>query len=167
MTGRAGRAGFDSYGESYLFLPSSYKDTFFTALKTNSKTVESKLSLTTHALQKLLLDLLSTKICSTENELYEMIHSTLYYIQHENENIDECINKELKYLKDTKFIFKQNDNEKEILIPTSLGEATFYSSLSISDAIIIYNDLKRTIDSFDISNETHVLYCLTPVLYLL
>lgn len=162
MAGRAGRTGFDSYGESYLFLPSTYKDSFFNILKSNTKPIQSTLSIKSHGVQKLLLDIISTKICKTEEDIYEMIHSTLYYSQHNNnnENIDEIIKNEIQYLKDCKFITIQSDN---ILIPTPLGSAIYYSSFSVSDAITVYNDLKRAIESFDISNETQILYCLTPV----
>ncbi|GAM21175.1 hypothetical protein SAMD00019534_043500 [Acytostelium subglobosum LB1] len=197
MAGRAGRAGIDDTGESYLYCLNN------TDYTTSKKIMSSDLDPVVSGLAdakndkyflKVVLDCVAAKIATTIKEIYEFITCTFYFTclpaltnkLNSKSPIDYIyseLRKALVKLRKESFIQEKKESndvddckdkvievkEEEIPIDmvwesTGLGDATFRSSLSTEEAIIVKKDLEKTQrNGVVLWGDLHLCYITTPM----
>ncbi|KAI9551698.1 hypothetical protein GHT06_022034 [Daphnia sinensis] len=165
MIGRAGRAGFDTHGESFL-LAKSNELTFVTndILMAPTNRVYSQLAEDDlRGLQQLLLSLifldLGGKDLKTLSET--LLHSTLLGQQSSRQTVTttELVEKSLKSMMEKNLILYDKD---EKLAVTKLGRATLKGIVDLDRSKQLYNDLRLAQGGLVLMTKLHLMYLVTP-----
>jgi len=182
MIGRAGRAGIDSQGESYLVVPPS-KGGKEHILELISGSVENCISSlmngSANGFYSLLLNLIGLKIINHTSEISSFFSKTLfsYQLKHnklllsqsvkidETFSLDQVVTESLEKLKSLKLITVENtsDNsqQKNVKI-TRIGWATYKGSIELELSHRLYDDLKKGLDALCLNSYLHLIYLVTP-----
>ncbi|XP_015280018.1 PREDICTED: DNA polymerase theta [Gekko japonicus] len=179
MSGRAGRKGVDTAGESILMCKPSEKTKGVALLQGCLKPVCSCLlkqegEEVTSSMIRAILEIIVGGVASSPQDIQmyascTLLGASLKDDQPDSERdrgeichgaIDACV----KWLLKNEFIqVLTSDTGKEIYCPTHLGSATLFSSFSPIAALEIFADLQRAMKSFVLENDLHSLYLVTPV----
>ncbi|XP_077202429.1 DNA polymerase theta isoform X2 [Paroedura picta] len=179
MSGRAGRKGVDTIGESILMCKPSEKTKGATLLQGCLKPISSCLlrqegEEVTSSMIRAILEIIVGGVASSPQDIQAYASCTLLGASLKDGQqdsgrgqekmchgaIDACV----KWLLENEFIqVLTSDTGKEIYSPTHLGSATLFSSFSPFAALEIFADLQRAMKSFVLENDLHCLYLVTPV----
>lgn len=81
-------------------------------------------------------------------------------LAHQNsENLKHEVEKALGDLIKGEFL-KQTESG---ILPTLFGQATFHSSLSPEESLIVKNELQNCMKSLILNDELHLVYLITPI----
>ncbi|XP_061105385.1 LOW QUALITY PROTEIN: DNA polymerase theta [Conger conger] len=175
MSGRAGRKGVDTMGESILVCKESERLQGVSLIQGSLKPISSCLvkkegeGLTTSMIRAI-LEIIVGGVASTPEDVRTYASCTLLAASMSNGHgdpgggaIEACVD----WLMENEFIqiLVEGDGEQktERYCPTHLGTATLSSSLSPPEALGIFADLQRAMKGFVLENDLHILYQITPV----
>ncbi|XP_075277254.1 helicase POLQ-like isoform X1 [Opisthocomus hoazin] len=171
MIGRAGRAGFDSAGESILIVQEKDKHLVQDLVKSPLENCYSNLLVQlTKGMQSLLLSLVGLKIAVTHEEVNDFMCSTLLGVQQQHlskeKSVSEIIKDGLENLIE-KGLLKVRLSEKDhnsicMLMITPLGKATYKGSIDLAYCNLLYRELKKGLEGLILESNLHLLYLVTP-----
>ncbi|XP_010084212.1 PREDICTED: DNA polymerase theta, partial [Pterocles gutturalis] len=181
MAGRAGRKGVDTEGESILVCKPSERSKGTALLQGSLKPVCSCLLRregegVASSMKRAILEIIVGGVASTPDDVQTyasctLLASSLKESKWGNEKaqdkaqtgpIEACV----AWLLENEFIQvldSGNDVKGKVYHPTHLGSATLSSSLSPTEAMEIFADLQRSMKSFVLENDLHIVYLVTPV----
>ncbi|XP_072116401.1 DNA polymerase theta [Mobula birostris] len=176
MSGRAGRKGVDTMGESILVCKRSERTKGMSLLQGCLRPVHSCLvkeegeGITTSMIRAI-LEIIVSGVASTPEDVRVYTSCTLLAasaLESEVTSIQgNAIEDSIEYLMENEFIQileEDRDGDKiQLYRPTQLGAATLASSLSPPDALRIFADLQKAMKGFVLENDLHILYQITPV----
>ncbi|XP_076824561.1 helicase POLQ-like isoform X2 [Clavelina lepadiformis] len=184
MIGRAGRAGIDKKGESYLIISKATDKPLVSDLVAGP--FETCLSSLMYdggkGFKSLLLTLICLKVIRDAPDAKRFFAATLFAKQiktiqklcpnqfkglsHEVEikTADDILQASLSYLLDLKLVqYVSGDKENgKLLKPTKLGIATFKGSVDLEFSNMIYTDLNLGLKNLVLDSYIHLLYLVTP-----
>uniref|UniRef100_UPI003AAA2B9C DNA polymerase theta n=1 Tax=Centroberyx gerrardi TaxID=166262 RepID=UPI003AAA2B9C len=183
MSGRAGRKGVDTTGESVLVCKEAERQKGISLLQGALQPISSCLvkregeGVTTSMLRAI-LEIIVGGVASTPQDVRLYASCTLLATSMKCDHspskggvktgsdaetnkgaIEACV----EWLMENEFISIQKDGQEERYCPTHLGAATLSSSLSPPEALGIFADLQRAMKGFVLENDLHTLYLITPV----
>ncbi|KAF6037005.1 HELQ [Bugula neritina] len=165
MIGRAGRAGIDSSGESILIVQHKDRD------KVNkliggpmSKCVSSLNGDDGAGMRNFVLNLIGIKLCSSVQEVYDAISSTLFAKQSSNkEAVQLACDTSLSQLASKKLVVQKcNEDGETRLEVTDLGTAAYKGCIEVDIASVLYDDLCKAQLALSVQNYLHLIYLITP-----
>ena len=181
MSGRAGRAGIDSKGESYLIATSSSDKPKIQDLVVGK--VETCLSSLMYdqgkGFKSLLLNLIGLNIIQKSTDVCEFFNQTLYANQLQrfesptpnvtsyepSDPADSALSRtayeSLQHLADLGLI-QFDECAGKIIKVTNLGRAAHKSSADLEMAGRIFSDLQQGLRSLNLQNYLHLLFLVTP-----
>lgn len=162
MRGRAGRAGRDTYGESFIVCREKELPEVRTLLSTAMPSVSSCLATSTGAagLSRALLEVITIRLATSPFSIEEYFHSTLLYHLRADEELPKLLSDSLKELESLKLIQDEGDG---FWSATKVGEATVAAGLSPTDGVFLEKELERCLRNFNLENDMQVIYCFTPI----
>ncbi|XP_030556308.1 DNA polymerase theta [Drosophila novamexicana] len=173
MIGRAGRTGRDTLGESILICSESNARIGRELVTAQLKPIRSCLDLdgSTH-LKRALLEVISSGVASTRQDIDSFFNCTLLSAQkegelkedHNPEAAADYISDALDFLIEYEFIRLQTDEETETenYMATRLGAACLASSMPPTDGLILFAELQKSRRCFVLESELHAVYLVTP-----
>eukprot|EP00004_Rigifila_ramosa_P011186 TRINITY_DN2368_c0_g1_i14.p1 TRINITY_DN2368_c0_g1~~TRINITY_DN2368_c0_g1_i14.p1 ORF type:complete len:792 (+),score=170.84 TRINITY_DN2368_c0_g1_i14:2006-4381(+) len=182
MVGRAGRAGLDTKGESFLVYRPADQSPVLRLVSDPLPPMISALG-NGRGLSRALLEAIAAKLISNTADIDRFVAETLYFQQETREKLSECITQCLKYLHDSDFVdqMPQTAASRPPLGPlatesqpaetrlsdklrvTKLGIATVASSLPPSEGMLIFEDLQLARRHLLLDSELHLMYLATPI----
>ncbi|XP_063289565.1 DNA polymerase theta [Pelobates fuscus] len=179
MSGRAGRKGVDTVGESILVCKNSERSKGINLLQGTLKPIQSCLMRNegvgiTGSMIRAILEIVVGGVADTPDDVRVYASCTLLAAsiteseanvrgRQEEGAIESCVDWLLK----NEFIQTLEEDREgrkvEVYRPTKLGSATLSSSLSPYEALGIFADLQRAMKGFVLENDLHILYLVTPV----
>ncbi|KAJ8405900.1 hypothetical protein AAFF_G00313370 [Aldrovandia affinis] len=175
MSGRAGRKGVDTMGESILVCKESERVQGTSLIQGSLKPISSCLVQregegVTTSMIRAILEIIVGGVASTPEDVRTYASCTLLAASMPGEYgepgggaIEACVD----WLMENEFIQIQEEGDgeqkTERYCPTHLGAATLSSSLSPPEALGIFADLQRAMKGFVLENDLHILYQITPV----
>ncbi|XP_067896935.1 DNA polymerase theta isoform X2 [Heterodontus francisci] len=176
MSGRAGRKGVDTMGESILVCKNAERAKGMSLLQGSLKPVRSCLVKkegegVTTSMIRAILEIIVGGVASTPEDVRVYASCTLLAASaHESEAASiqgNAIEDSIEYLMENELIQileeDQEGDKIQLYRPTQLGAATLASSLSPPDALRIFADLQKAMKGFVLENDLHILYQITPV----
>ena len=166
MTGRAGRTGFASEGESILIVNKSSDRCKIEALVENKRDCcKSSLPLDNfRGLKQVIISLVGLKICKSVQDLQYFLNMTLAVKQGSKNEIALHLTRVLQETMDAgliKVLVTDKDDENGLVI-TQLGVACYKSSLNVEGTSVVYEELCHASRSLIVDSTVHLLYlCVT------
>jgi replicative superfamily II helicase len=166
MIGRAGRAGIDTEGTSFLVCASKQEKCIGLALFNGVlESVRSTLTSDkeTENLTRIILDIVCIRRACL-SDIAQVVASTLLAIQ-DVEHLHRAIQASMSTLRTNGFIVSKEGTAtlNPQYEPTTLGMATFRSSFSVEQALEVHEELQRAQLGLVLSDELHLLYLVTPM----
>ncbi|KAM6309814.1 DNA polymerase theta [Podargus strigoides] len=181
MSGRAGRKGVDTEGESILVCKPSERSKGAALLQGSLKPVCSCLLRregegVASSMKRAILEIIVGGVASTPDDVQTYASCTLLAssLKESKWGTEEAQDKAqtgpieacVAWLLENEFIQvldSGSDVKAKVYHPTHLGSATLSSSLSPTEAMGIFADLQRAMKSFVLENDLHIVYLVTPV----
>ncbi|XP_048459045.1 DNA polymerase theta [Rhincodon typus] len=176
MSGRAGRKGVDTMGESILVCKNAEKAKGISLIQGCLKPIRSCLMKkegegVTTSMIRAILEIIVGGVASTPEDVRVYASCTLLAASVQGTEVTSiqgnAIEDSIQYLMENELIqILEEDQEGEktqLYRPTQLGAATLASSLSPPDALRIFADLQKAMKGFVLENDLHILYQITPV----
>uniref|UniRef100_UPI00398EBF00 DNA polymerase theta n=1 Tax=Pristiophorus japonicus TaxID=55135 RepID=UPI00398EBF00 len=176
MSGRAGRKGVDTMGESILVCKNAERAKGVSLLQGSLKPVHSCLVKkegegVTTSMIRAILEIIVGGVASTPKDVRVYASCTLLAASHRESEAasiqGNAIEDSIEYLMENELIQileeDQEGDKIQLYRPTQLGAATLASSLSPPDALRIFADLQKAMKGFVLENDLHILYQITPV----
>ncbi|KXZ52413.1 hypothetical protein GPECTOR_9g457 [Gonium pectorale] len=162
MSGRAGRAGIDSAGESYLICEKNKPVANLLALmQQKANPIASCLTETKKGMKRAVLEVVASGAVSSGADVKRFIGCTLLHAQFGFQAVAKATIAALHWLKDNGFI-----RVDEVTLnwgPTPFGKATLASSMPPEEALVVRADLERARQSLVLATDLHVTYLVTPI----
>nr|XP_044998962.1 helicase POLQ-like isoform X1 [Jaculus jaculus] len=172
MTGRAGRAGIDSIGESILILQEKDKQQVLELINGPLENCYSHLVQEfTKGIQSLFLSLVGLKIATNLCDIYQFMKGTLFGVQQKillkEKSLWEITVESLQYLIEKGLLQKDtiHNSEEESQCNfhiTKLGRASFKGTIDLAYCNILYRDLKKGLEGLVLESLLHLIYLTTP-----
>ncbi|XP_063434555.1 helicase POLQ-like isoform X3 [Mytilus trossulus] len=170
MTGRAGRAGIDSSGESILITKSTDRDKVQELISGPNEMCYSSLMYDGgKGIRSLILSVIGLQVTKTTSDVYEFMRKTLLSTQGTTCDVSIVTKDSLQKLIELGLVVQkrsmsQGDENCDSfhLEVTPLGRATFKGSVDIDNASLLYNDLKKGEESLVLATYIHLLFLVTP-----
>jgi POLQ-like helicase len=165
--GRAGRAGFNEEGESYLLLIKKEEERGFQMINKEINNVESMMN--DESIQRIILEAISSNLINNLVELKNLYDLTYHSFQLKKKNIDQNtildqFYQNLNILKESTLISEKNQNNEITFENTPYGEATYKSSFSVKDAKFVSDEFnKAQKNGIILINELHLCYLIIPL----
>ncbi|XP_038986198.1 helicase and polymerase-containing protein TEBICHI-like isoform X2 [Phoenix dactylifera] len=137
MSGRAGRTGIDTRGES-------------------SCLSEDKNGMT-HAI----LEVVAGGIVQTASDIHRYVRCTLLNSTVPFQKVVKSAQDSLRWLCHKKFL--EWNEETKLYSTTPLGRAAFGSSLTPEESLVVLDDLSRAREGFVLASDLHLVYLVTPM----
>ncbi|XP_015195310.1 helicase POLQ-like isoform X2 [Lepisosteus oculatus] len=167
MTGRAGRAGIDTSGESILILQEKDK---LLAKELVSRSMENCYSNLMHdsgrGILSLILSLIGLSITRTLGEIRDFVSCTLFSVQEKQicgeKSLWDIVSESLDILTKKGLVKSTAGEEETLLEVTKLGRATFKGSVDLTYCDVLYRDLSRGLEGLMLNSLLHLIYLVTP-----
>ena len=160
MRGRAGRKGKDEIGETFLCCQQSDLEEVAELMEADLPNVSSCLAPEKRGIERALLEIIATKLATSNSEILNYIKKTLLYHLQGVEGMSQLVKGTLQKLQDQGLITAEDLGE---YVPTLLGQAIVAASLTPEDGIFVHSQLRRAIQAFALDGDMHVLYTFTPI----
>ncbi|XP_046395540.1 helicase POLQ-like [Ischnura elegans] len=178
MIGRAGRAGFDSHGESILICQSNDREKVKEVLKSKMDEANSGLCESDgKAAENLVLSAIGLGLANTRIGLQNLFNHSLLNVQAKrlgteaNTVVDKAIARllKIKMLSPVSQSPASNARSKTVVIGrdtkltvSKLGKAAIKGSIDIGLADELYKDLRQAQSGLVLLSDLHLLYVVTP-----
>jgi DNA polymerase theta len=186
MSGRAGRAGIDTFGESVLILRPNQRELGMQLLNSPLQHISSCLHKCGKGFNRLVLEAIGGKYAVTSADVKSFLNCT-FLAKSQPQDIEQEVESALSYLLQNGFIVcksnsehkntteavdtendkLQNANERHKVTTyfevTSLGAATYRSSFSPEEAVIVREELTRARQCLILADDLHLCYLVTPI----
>ncbi|KAK3796226.1 hypothetical protein RRG08_006796 [Elysia crispata] len=162
MVGRAGRAGIDSSGESYLIVKAQDRIKVKEMLSGPKDLCHSSLMFDSgKGVKSLLLSAIGLKIVPSIQAAFSLMSQSLLSIQATKLGVDvkAITNQTIQYLIEQGLVTHSNSYELSV---TAIGQATFKGPVDHTYSGQLYRDLKASESSLNLSTYLHLLYLVTP-----
>ncbi|KJH41639.1 helicase protein [Dictyocaulus viviparus] len=160
MIGRAGRAGFDSKGDSITIVRPGFEEKQFRDML-SSPVLSCSSGLTNmERLSSFVLDLVTLKIADSLDSLcdaltYSFLHSQIGYV-----GVRKVLTQAVDKLKNDRLLV---EDDQELLFASQLGVATFAANLSPLEAHRLFTDLTANLcRGLVFSSHFHLLFTIAP-----
>ncbi|GLU01406.1 hypothetical protein SLE2022_187150 [Rubroshorea leprosula] len=161
MAGRAGRTGIDTKGESVLICKPGEVKRISGLLNQGCSPLQSCLSEDKNGMIHAILEVVAGGIVQTANDINRYVRCTLLNSTKPFEDVVKSAQDSLRWLCHKKFL-EWNDDTK-LYGTTPLGRASFGSSLSPEESLIVLDDLSRAREGFVLASDLHLVYLVTPI----
>ena len=161
MSGRAGRKGIDTLGESYLFCKPAQLPSVKSMVLSELPPLESCLVESRRGMIRPLMDVISGGIVETVQDVERYIMSTLFARQKHYSEVHQVSKAALRFLEENDFVEWMESKKK--FAPTKLGKATVASALSPEEGLVVFQELKRARQNLILDTELHLVYQVTPI----
>eukprot|EP01113_Clastostelium_recurvatum_P040538 TRINITY_DN6311_c0_g1_i7.p1 TRINITY_DN6311_c0_g1~~TRINITY_DN6311_c0_g1_i7.p1 ORF type:complete len:980 (+),score=109.11 TRINITY_DN6311_c0_g1_i7:49-2988(+) len=178
MCGRAGRAGMDDYGESFLMPMNPKQDTAHVKRLVSSPmepVLSSLKGACSHAIKRIVLDSVCGGIANTFTGIATFLSCTLIAQQIDAEVWTAKITAALDYLISQGFLvvlvhaegshhaLPSPEEQLETFDATPLGHACYKSTLSPEEAIVLHAELNKANQGMVLSDDLHLCYLTVPL----
>eukprot|EP00760_Papus_ankaliazontas_P019513 PhM_4_TR18031/c1_g1_i3/m.37170/K02349/POLQ; DNA polymerase theta len=158
--GRAGRAGLDTFGESYLIVAASERELARRLLLDKLPPLRSSLQSDRGGLTRALLESFALGIVKTVYDVQHFIQCTFFHVQAPYEQVHVAAQRALQFLEKSCIIAWSRSNK--VFSSSSLGAACVASSMPPEQGLIVYEELSRARERFVLVDDLHILYHVTP-----
>ena len=183
MSGRAGRTGQGTTGNSTLLVKSNEREKAFALITGKLPDVQSQMAPdndASNALMKALLEMIFHDLCGTVSDINVYVRNTLLYRQLMEFNrqhfIEQYTVSVLNFLHQSKIIvipeqqisldssntINLNSGNTRLRV-TRLGRAMIQSSIDPDEAIVLYDSLLKAQEGLNLESSLHLLYLVTPL----
>ncbi|GJZ08398.1 helicase and polymerase-containing protein TEBICHI isoform X1 [Tanacetum coccineum] len=160
MSGRAGRTGIDTKGESVLVCKPEEVKRIVTLIGDSCPPLYSCLSEDKNGMTHAILEVVAGGIVQTANDIHRYVRCTLLNSTQPFEDVVKSAKDSLKWLCHRKFLEWSEDTK--LYSTTPLGRASFGSSLNPEESLIVLDDLSRAREGFVLASDLHLVYLVTP-----
>ncbi|XP_057468034.1 helicase and polymerase-containing protein TEBICHI [Actinidia eriantha] len=160
MAGRAGRTGIDTKGESILICKPDEVKRIMGILNDSCPPLHSCLSDDKNGMTHAILEVVAGAIVQTASDIHRYVRCTLLNSTKPFEDVVKSAQDSLKWLCHRKFL--EWNEEAKLYSTTPLGRASFGSSLSPEESLIVLDDLSRAREGFVLASDLHLVYLVTP-----
>ncbi|GJN13402.1 hypothetical protein PR202_gb00096 [Eleusine coracana subsp. coracana] len=161
MSGRAGRTGIDTKGESILVCRPEEIKRITSIIRSNCLPLESCLSEDKNGMTHAIMEVVAGGIVQTANDIHRYVRCTLLNSTKPFEDVVKSAQDSLRWLCHKKFV--EWNNETKIYTTTPLGRAAFGSSLNPEESLVVLDDLSRAREGFVLASDLHLVYLVTPI----
>ncbi|KAL1315068.1 hypothetical protein HN51_041855 [Arachis hypogaea] len=161
MAGRAGRTGIDTKGESVLICKPEEVKRVMGLLNENCPPLHSCLSEDVNGMTHAILEVVAGGIVQTASDVHRYVRCTLLNSTKPFQDVVKSAQESLRWLCQRKFL-EWNEDTK-LYSTTPLGRASFGSSLSPEESLIVLADLSRAREGFVLASDLHLVYLVTPI----
>ncbi|KAL3500503.1 hypothetical protein ACH5RR_039596, partial [Cinchona calisaya] len=160
MAGRAGRTGIDTKGESVLICKPEEIKRIVGLLNEGCPALHSCLSEDKNGMTHAILEVVAGGIVQTAADIHRYVRCTLLNSTKPFEDVVKSAQDSLRWLCHKRFLEWSEDTK--LYTTTPLGRASFGSSLSPEESLIVLDDLTRARDGFVLASDLHLVYLVTP-----
>ncbi|CAN0907001.1 Helicase and polymerase-containing protein TEBICHI [Linum grandiflorum] len=160
MAGRAGRTGIDTKGESVLICKADELKRIMELLNESCPPLQSCLSEEKNGMTHAILEVVAGGIVQSANDIHRYVKCTLLNATKHFNDVVKSAQDSLRWLCHKKFV-EWNEDTK-LYSSTPLGRASFGSSLSPEESLIVLDDLSRAREAFVLASDLHLVYLVTP-----
>nr|XP_043612753.1 helicase and polymerase-containing protein TEBICHI [Erigeron canadensis] len=160
MSGRAGRTGIDTKGESVLICKPEEVKRIVSLIGDCCPPLHSCLSEDKNGMTHAILEVVAGGIVQTANDIHRYVRCTLLNSTQPFEDVVKSAKDSLKWLCHRKFLEWSEDTK--LYTTTPLGRACFGSSLCPEESLIVLDDLSRAREGFVLASDLHLVYLVTP-----
>ncbi|XP_015698275.1 helicase and polymerase-containing protein TEBICHI [Oryza brachyantha] len=161
MSGRAGRTGIDTKGESILLCKPEEVKRITCILRSNCPPLESCLSEDKNGMTHAIMEVVAGGIVQTASDINRYVRCTLLNSTKPFEDVVKSAQDSLRWLCHKRFL--EWNNESKIYSTTPLGRAAFGSSLNPEESLVVLDDLSRAREGFVLASDLHLVYLVTPI----
>ncbi|KAL5558793.1 hypothetical protein UlMin_035004 [Ulmus minor] len=161
MAGRAGRTGIDTKGESVLICKPEETKRILRLLNESCPPLHSCLSEDMNGMIHAILEVVAGGIVQTAKDINRYVRCTLLNSTKPFQDVVKSAQESLRWLCHRKFL-EWNENTK-LYSTTPLGRASFGSSLSPEESLVVLDDLSRAREGFVLASDLHLVYLVTPI----
>ncbi|MQL93723.1 hypothetical protein Taro_026365, partial [Colocasia esculenta] len=161
MAGRAGRTGIDTRGESILICKQEEVKRITAMLNDCCPPLQSCLSDDKNGMIHSILEVVACGIVQTASDIHRYVRCTLLNSTKPFEAVVKSAQDSLRWLCHGKFL--EWNEQTQLYTATPLGHASFGSSLSPEESLVVLDDLSRAREGFVLSSDLHLVYLVTPI----
>ncbi|KAL8143865.1 hypothetical protein V2J09_016897 [Rumex salicifolius] len=161
MAGRAGRTGIDDKGESVLICRPEEVKRVKGLLNDSCPPLQSCLSEDKNGMTHAIMEVVACGIVQTANDIHRYVRCTLLNSTKPFQDVVKSAQDSLKWLCHKKFL--EWNEETKLYSATPLGCASFGSSLSPEESLVVMDDLSRAREGFILASDLHIVYLVTPI----
>ncbi|XP_074344440.1 helicase and polymerase-containing protein TEBICHI isoform X2 [Apium graveolens] len=161
MSGRAGRTGIDTKGESVLICKQEEVKRIRGLINDSCPPLHSCLSEDKNGMTHAILEVVSGGIVQTARDIHRYVRCTLLNSTKPFEDVVKSAQDSLRWLCHKKFLEWSEDTK--LYSSTPLGRASFGSSLCPEESLIVLDDLSRAREGFVLASDLHLVYLVTPI----
>ncbi|KAF6176329.1 hypothetical protein GIB67_011118 [Kingdonia uniflora] len=161
MAGRAGRTGIDTKGESVLICKPEEVKKITAILNDNCPPLQSCLSEDKNGMTHAILEVVAGGIVQTAGDINRYVRCTLLNSTKPFQDVVKSAQDSLRWLCHRKFV--EWNEETKLYSTTPLGRASFGSSLSPEESLVVLDDLSRAREGFVLASDLHLVYLVTPI----
>ncbi|KAJ7544985.1 hypothetical protein O6H91_09G101700 [Diphasiastrum complanatum] len=161
MAGRAGRAGIDVKGESIMVCKPEELNRMITIMREGCQPLQSCLAEDKNGMMRALLEVVAGGMVQSAADVHRYVRCTLLNSTQPFEDVVKSAQDSLRWLCHKKLV--EWDQETEMYTATPLGKATFGSSLSPDESLVVFEDLAKAREGFVLASDLHLVYLVTPI----
>ncbi|KAG0502462.1 hypothetical protein HPP92_002534 [Vanilla planifolia] len=161
MSGRAGRSGIDTQGESILICKHDEVKKVAAILNDSCPPLQSCLSEDKNGMTHAIMEVVAGGIVQSARDIHRYVRCTLLNSTKPFEDVVKSAQDSLRWLCHKKFL--EWNEETRLYSSTPLGRAAFGSSLNPEESLVVLSDLSRAREGFVLASDLHLVYLVTPI----
>ncbi|XP_019089726.1 PREDICTED: helicase and polymerase-containing protein TEBICHI-like isoform X2 [Camelina sativa] len=161
MSGRAGRTGIDTKGESVLICKPGELKRIMALLNETCPPLQSCLSEDKNGMTHAILEVVAGGIVQTAKDIHRYVRCTLLNSTKPFQDVVKSAQDSLRWLCHRKFL--EWNEETKLYTATPLGRGSFGSSLCPEESLIVLDDLLRAREGLVMASDLHLVYLVTPI----